>query len=265
MQDQSNVSESSPELSQPSGPELSSQHEQLSAYFDDELEDSMRALVEAELERDGELAAKLVDLSFMRAMVVGDLEHQAERVPEARFEQIWDNFELALERESRLQEAAEEPPTVWQRLIAWAQPLRIPIAAVSAAGVLVFVFAQSAGAPSDQDDEAVASNTQDEAPSEAEPNARVSQPAPVAEVAPKRPTGPADHADHADRVALAPEPSPQVDPEMFPQPEPGEAEIRRIEFGGQTGTISQVEGTRGTTTVIWVTEDEGPADSERSL
>jgi hypothetical protein len=66
-------------------------------------------------------------------------------------------------------------------------------------------------------------------------------------------------------VALAPEPSPQVDPEMFPQPEPGEAKIRRIEFGGQTGTISQVEGARGTTTVIWVTEDEGPADSERSL
>jgi hypothetical protein len=256
MQDQSNASESSSELSsRPSGPEI---HEQLSAYFDDELEDSMRALVEAELERDGELAAKLVDLSFMREMVVGDLELQAERVPDARFEQIWDNFEQTLERESRLQEAAEEPPTVWQRLIAWAQPLRIPIAAVSAAGVLVFVFAQSAGAPSDQDDEAVASNTQDEAPSDAEPNARAPQPAPVVKVAPN-PDPPAD------RVALAPEPSPQVDPEMFPQPEPGEAEIRRIEFGGQTGTISQVEGTRGTTTVIWVTEDEGPADSERSL
>jgi anti-sigma factor RsiW len=245
MQDQSSVSELS-------GPE---QHEQLSAYFDDELEDSVRALVEAELERDAELAAKLADLSFMREMVVGDLEHQAERVPEARFEQIWDSFEQTLERESRLQEAAEEPPTVWQRLIAWARPLRIPIAAVSAAGVLVFVFARSAGAPSEQDDETVASNTQDDAPSDAEPSTRA--PAPVPKT--KAPT------PEPDRVAVAPEPSPQVDPEMFPQPEPGEAEIRRIEFGGQTGTISQVEGTRGTTTVIWVTEDEGPADSERSL
>jgi anti-sigma factor RsiW len=248
-------------LSSEPGSESSSEiHEQLSAYFDDELEDSMRALVEAELERDGELAAKLVDLSFMREMVVGDLEHQAERVSEARFEQIWDTFEQTLERESRLQEAAEEPPTIWQRLIAWAGPLRIPIAAVTAAGVLVLVFAKSAGAPSEQDDETVASNTQDEAASDAEPNTRAPQPAPVVEVAPNQP----DHADH-DRVALAPEPSPQVDPEMFPQPEPGEAEIRRIEFGGQTGTISQVEGARGTTTVIWVTEDEGPADSERSL
>jgi anti-sigma factor RsiW len=246
MKDQSNVSE----------PELS--HEQLSAYFDDELEDSVRALVEAELERDGELAAKLADLSFMREMVVGDLEHQAERVPEARFEQIWDSFEQTLERESRLQEAAEEPPTVWQRLIAWASPLRIPIAAVSAAGVLVFVFAQSAGAPSDQGDEGgeqVASNTQDEAASDAGPSTRVREPAPV--VAPQ--------PDQPDRVAVAPEPSPEVDREMFPHPEPGEAEIRRIEFGGQAGTISQVEGARGTTTVIWVTEDESPADSERSL
>lgn len=246
MQDQASTTETDSEL-----------HEQLSAYFDDELEDSMRALVEAELERDGELAAKLVDLSFMREMVVGDLEHQAERVPEARFEQIWDSFEQTLERESRLQEAAEEPPRIWQRLIAWARPLRIPIAAVSAAGVLVFVFARSAGAPSEQDDETVASNTQDQAASDAEPNTRAPQPA--------RPAPKAEPAQSADRVALAPEPSPQVDPEMFPHPEPGEAEIRRIEFGGQTGTISQVEGARGTTTVIWVTEDEGPADSERSL
>lgn len=231
-------------------------HEQLSAYFDDELEDGVRALVEAELERDGELAAKLADLSFMREMVVGDLEHQAERVPEARFEQIWDSFEQTLERESRLQEAAEAPPTVWERLIAWARPLRMPIAAVSAAGLLVLVFARSAGAPSEQDEETVAANTQSEPASEAEPNTRAPQPAPVVEVVPN---------PEPDRVALAPEPSPQVDPEMFPQPEPGEAEIRRIEFGGQTGTISQVEGTRGTTTVIWVTEDEAPADSERSL
>jgi negative regulator of sigma E activity len=232
--------------------------EQLSAYFDDELEDSVRALVEAELERDGELAAKLADLSFMREMVVGDLEHQAERVPEARFEQIWDSFEQTLERESRLQEAAEEPPTVWQRLIAWARPMRIPIAAVTAAGVLVFVFAQSAGAPSEEgehDEDVMASNTQDESASEAGPSTQVPQPAPM--VAPE--------PDPANRVAVVPEPGPEVDPEMFPRPEPGEAEIRRIEFGGQTGTISQVEGARGTTTVIWVTEDEGPADSERSL
>jgi anti-sigma factor RsiW len=47
--------------------------EQLSAYFDDELEDSVRASVEAELARDPELAAMFADLSFMRTMVAGNL------------------------------------------------------------------------------------------------------------------------------------------------------------------------------------------------
>lgn len=255
MQDQSMV----PEFS------AAERHEQLCAYFDGELEGSMRALVEAELERDGELAAKLADLSFVRELVVGDLERQSERVPEARFEQIWDNFEQTLERESRLQEAAEQPPTVWERLFAWARPLRMPIAAVGAAGLLVFVFARSAGAPSEQEDPTVVANTQAEPASEAEPSAsqaRGSHLGPHLGPPLGRPMAPNPEPD---RVAIAPEPSPPVDPEMFPQPEPGEAEIRRIEFGGQAGTISQVEGARGTTTVIWVTDDEAPADSERSL
>ncbi|KIG16415.1 hypothetical protein DB30_04459 [Enhygromyxa salina] len=253
--------------------------EQLSAYFDGELGDgsldagdaeslgaTLRALVNAEtpgdLDSDEELAAKLADLAFMRTMIVGALEHQAERVPEARFEQVWDGFEQALERESRLQEAAEAPPSVWQRLSEWIRPVRLPLAVVGAAGALVLVFARSAGAPNDvgAHDPAVAansqpSNTQDEPASDAEPTAQARTnpaPAPAPEPVP--------------RVAVAPEPpSPEIAPEMYPQPEPGEAEIRRIEFGGRTGTISQVEGTRGTTTVIWVTEDDGPVDSERSL
>jgi negative regulator of sigma E activity len=239
--------------------------EQLSAYFDDELEDSVRTRVEAELERNEELAAKLGDLSFMRSMVVGDLERQSERVPEARFEQIWDNFEAALERENRLQEAAEEPPSVWQRLAAWVQPMRVPLAAVAAAGVLVFVFARSAGAPSDAEQEQqVASNTQEEGSSDAQPTTQ------EPETSGQERSGPAPQRDpqpqDEGRIAAAPvQPSPEIDPEMFPKPEPGEAEIRRIEFGGHVGTISQVEGTRGTTTVIWVTEDEAPVDSERSL
>jgi hypothetical protein len=257
--------------------------EQLSAYFDGELGDgglehvehvqhgeaelgaTLRALVDGDLEGDAELAAKLADLAFMRTMIVGALEHQADRVPEARFEQVWDGFEQALERESRLQEAAEAPPSLWQRLSAWARPLRLPLAVVGAAGALVFVFARSAGAPhetsetDDADAGAVASNppvsnTRDEGPSDAGPAPQArNTPAPLA-------------PEPLPRVAIAPEPpSPEIAPEMFPQPEPGEAEIRRIEFGGRTGTISQVEGSRGTTTVIWVTEEDGPVDSERSL
>ena len=121
----------------------------------------------------------------MRAMVVGDLEHQAERVPEARFEQIWDSFEDTVERESRLQEAAETPPMWWQRLLDWARPVRIPLAALAGAGALAFVIARSVGAPTgDEADHAeaqVAANTQDdvasEAPSKRDPD-RSSKPAP---------------------------------------------------------------------------------------
>ena len=229
--------------------------EQLSAYFDDELDASARAEVEAQLERDPELAARMADLLFMRTMVVGDLEHQAERVPEARFEQLWDSFESTLERESRLQEAAEAPPKWWQRLREWARPIRIPLAAAAGVGVLAFVIARSVGAPSDEAD--VVANTQDDAASDGE-SAPEGKPKAGPEVGPAKATDP--------QLAVAPSPKPVApNTEVFPQPEPGEAEIRRIEFGGQMGTISQVEGTRGTTTVIWVTEDEDPVDSERSL
>ena len=229
--------------------------ERLFAFFDGELDESERASVEAELAGDESLAATLADLSFMREIVVGDLERQADRVPEARFEQLWDNFEKTLERESRLQEAAEAPPALWQRMVDWLRPARMPLAAVAAAGVLVFVFARGAGTPEDvpADGEEIASNTPEQPASD--------QPASDSGVAPQ----PETQGDPNPQVALAPPPkTDQEAPEMFPQPEPGEAEIRRIEFGGQSGTISQVEGTRGTTTVIWVTEED-PVDSERSL
>jgi negative regulator of sigma E activity len=229
---------------------LSEIDEQLSAYFDDELDDGVRASVEAQLERDPELAARFADLVFMRTMVAGDLEHQAERVPEARFEQLWDSFEDTLERESRLQEAAEAPPKWWQRLREWARPVRVPLAAAAAVGALAFVIARSVGAPSDGSESEVVANTQDDAASDGQPEGQSPGPT-VGPVEPK--------------IAVAPNPAPESEPEVFPQPEPGEAEIRRIEFGGQTGTISQVAGSRGTTTVIWVTEDEDPVDSERPL
>lgn len=231
---------------------MSELDERLSAYFDGELEESAMSAFAAEIEQDPELGEHLADLSFLREMVVGDLEHQAERVPEARFEQIWDGFERSLERESRLQEAAEAPPGLVERLMDWIRPRRMSLAALGAAAALVFVFARSAGEPESGAGEVVAEAD------DSEPNTR---PAPASDAEPAvedraTPTPPSP------ALAVAPEPTPDV--EMFPQPEPGEAEIRRIEFGGRSGTISRVEGSRGTTTVIWV-NDQDPIDSERSL
>lgn len=224
--------------------------EQLSAFFDNELEGES-GLAQA-IADDPDLAAKLADLQFMRSIVAGALEQHAERVPEARFEQIWDAFDRTVERESRLQDAADAPPRLWERLLHWARPLRVPLATLAAASILVVVFAKSIGSP-DQDEATheVASNTPEEAaseqPAEARSGARSSETT-------KGPT-----------IAVAPSPAPNANLEALSSPEPGEAEIKRIEFGGRTGTISQIEGNRGTTTVIWVTEDEEPVDTERSL
>lgn len=225
--------------------------ERLSAFFDDELEGES-SLAQA-IADDPELAAKLADLQFMRSIVTGALEQQAERVPEARFEQIWDAFDRTLERESRLQDAAETPPGLWERLLAWARPLRVPLATVAAASVLMVVLAKSIGSPEQGEaTNEVASNTPEDAASE-QPAEAHPEPSPIEPS--KGPT-----------IAVAPEePAPGDGLDALSNPEPGEAEIKRIEFGGRTGTISQIEGNRGTTTVIWVTEDEEPVDTERSL
>lgn len=227
--------------------------ERLSAYFDGELGASDRAALDAEVAGEPELAEQIADLEFMRSMVVGDLDHQAERVPEARFEQLWDSFEQTLERESRLQEAAEEPPGFWSRLFEWARPMRIPLATAAAAScLLAFVFVKSAGQPSETDEGARVAAESSNTPRDPASDAQPAPPNPSEAPAPE-----------SGQIAAAPPPEAQA--EMFPQPEPGEAEIRRIEFGGRSGTISQVEGRRGTTTVIWVAEDDVPVDSERSL
>ena len=60
-------------------------------------------------------------------------------------------------------------------------------------------------------------------------------------------------------------PAPEDTYGPFPAPNEEAAQIEQIEFGGNGGRIGQIEGKTGTVTVIWVTEDEDPADSERAL
>jgi hypothetical protein len=87
-----------------------------------------------------------------------------------------------------------------------------------------------------------------------------------------------DETNKVDDIAsvpepVTPEPAPQpmptppstkiakTEPESFPAPKAGDAEIHGIEFGGKQGRISQT----GTLTVVYVEEDEEPKPSERSL
>lgn len=236
-------------------PELNELERRSVEFFDGELDAGERANFEARVAVEPELARGLDNWGFVGDALRASLEAEAEALPQARFEQAWDQFDATLAREGRLQEAAGQAPSLWSRIAAFLAPIRVPLA-VGAAAAVIGVVAYSSG---------------DGSPAVPEPTVATAQPAsPTPEAATPEPgdaagqpeTAPAEPGGSGTQLAVAPEPA-TVEP--FPAPASNEAEIERIEFGGRSGTISKVEGTRGTTTVIWVQEDEEPVESERSL
>jgi anti-sigma factor RsiW len=209
--------------------------EKLSAYFDGELEPAERQEVEQWLARDAAGQATLAELGVMRQALDASLTAEAARVPQARFEQIWDEIDRTLDRDTAAHMPAVAAPSLWTRLRSMLRPAWAPVAAVGGVAAVLIVVVSSGAVTTANTDEIAAS-----------------KPAPTVapEIAPGI-TGPA--------LAVAPEPEPS-----FPAPDMHEAEIERIEFGGKNGRIGTIEGKRGTTTVIWVSdEDAGPG--QRSL
>jgi len=199
--------------------------EQLSAYIDGELSPAERAEVDQWLARDAQARALVAEFGVLRGAVTAGLEAEAAKVPEARFEQIWDEIDRALDRETAAHPSTQPAPSLWSRMLGVLRPVWVPVAATAAvAAVVVGIVGSGAitrsSGPADQP--AVASN----------------------EVAPA--------AVLADSKAIV-----DVDP-IVPAPALGEAEIERIEFGGKAGRIGTIEAKRGTTTVIWISEDEPP-------
>ncbi len=216
---------------------------QLSAYLDNELEPQARADVESMLASDAMLRAQLGELALMRDAVVASFDAVAANVPQARFEQIWDEIDRQLDRETAARLAVADAPSLWQRLVALVRPVWVPVAATGGVAAVLVVAITAAPDPN-------AANLGDV------------QAAPVATVSPPNP-------------AIIPVPAPPqplsepkliADPTVreFPAPALYEAEIERIEFSGRSGRIGTIEGKRGTTTVIWVSDDE-PTPGERSL
>lgn len=203
--------------------------EQLSAYFDGELEPAERAEVEQWLARDAAGRATLAELGVMRDAVGASVAAEAARVPEARFEQIWDQIDRALDRETAAHQPAVASPSLWTRMLAVLRPAWAPVAAVAGVAAVALVFVNGGA---------------------------VTPASSPTEVATKATTQPV-----LDTPALAAKPDAEA---VFPAPDMHEAEIERIEFGGKNGRIGTIEGKRGTTTVIWVSdEDVGPG--QRSL
>ena len=213
--------------------------EKLSAYFDGELEPAERQEVEQWLAHDAASHATLTELGVMRQAIDASLAAEAAKVPQARFEQIWDEIDRTLDRETAAHMPAVAAPSLWARMLGVLRPAWVPVAAVGGvAAVLIVVVSSGAVTPANTDT-VVAS--------------KPAQTAPEVPVAPVIPViaGPA--------LAVAPDPEPS-----FPAPDMHEAEIERIEFGGKNGRIGTIEGKRGTTTVIWVSDDDA-APGQRSL
>jgi len=205
--------------------------EQLSAYIDGELGPEERAEVDQWLARDPQARALVAEFGLLRGAVTAGFEAEAAKVPEARFEQIWDEIDRALDRETAVHPSTQPTPSLWSRMLSVLRPVWVPVAATAAvAAVVVGIVGSGAitrtNGPATQP--ALASN-----------EATSTSSAPVAPVL----------ADS--------KPSVEVDP-VVPAPALGEAEIERIEFGSKAGRIGTIEGKRGTTTVIWISEDEPP-------
>lgn len=205
----------------------------LHAYLDDELSPQERADVEQILARDAQARAYVDGLRLLQGAFVAGLDAEAAKVPEARFEQIWDEIDRAIDRDQRLQKAPDAPLSWWARLRGALRPVLIPATAVAGAAVAVFALW---GSPEGSD----------ASPNNAPVVASNPAAATVAESVPSD-------------IPAAPEPE-----LVLPEPNGGPAHIQRIRWSGKSGRISEIEGKRTTTTVIWIS-DEDPTSSERPL
>jgi negative regulator of sigma E activity len=219
----------------------------LSAYFDEELTAEQAEVVALALAEDPQLHSEHAQLGMLGGVLRSALEAEAEAVPAARFEQIWDEIDRAIERDARLQAGANRNASIWTRLWAALRPVRVPVlAAAAAAAVAIVVLGRGAGEPNNP--ESTPSVAEAPQPTLAPAEAPVVAPAPPDRLAIK---GPAEPAPSNTDAKLPP----------MPVPQSNEAEIHGIEFGGKQGRISHT----GTVTVLYVEEDETPPNSERSL
>lgn len=206
--------------------------QQLNAFLDDELSAPERAEVERLLTTNPEASAYLAGLKALQGAVVAGFEAEAAKVPEARFEQIWDEIERTLDRDLRLQKAPEPAPSLWARLRGALRPVFVPVASVAAVAGVLAVLWGGRGAVDGPADTA---------------------PTVATKAAPEQPV-----------LADSSKPAAEEHELVLPEPNGGPAHIQRIDWGVKSGRISEIEGKRNTTTVIWISDDD-PSSSERSL
>jgi anti-sigma factor RsiW len=218
--------------------------EDLQLYFDGELTGSEAHELAAQIEADPELHAELQQLGILSDLVSEGLTRIADTVPQARFEQIWDEINRAIDREER-ESAPSVQPSIWSRLLTALRPARLPLAAAIGAVAVALVAVNTMG---DGDSENKAAESPSVAVKKDAEAPGGPQAAPSTKVA----------ARATPELETEPEPEPALE---FPEPKPIEADIHRVNFGGHNGRITKA----GTVTVLFVEEDAEPEDSERSL
>lgn len=235
--------------------------EDLALFFDGELTGAEAQELGAQVEADPELGAELGQLGLLRGLVSQSLEAKAAAVPQARFEQIWDEVDRAIDREVRERDAAAGPQSsIWARMWSAIKPVRVPLA-VAAGAALVAVVAFNVGAGRGSDPSGAnkadgvasvhesATQTSDSPPAKRHKGVRTN-PTPDPNMLAQAPNPAVDSTDDDTPDELA-----------LPKPKKVEAEIHGVEFSGKAGRISNT----GTVTVLYVEEDVEPKDSERSL
>ncbi|MBX7081640.1 MAG: hypothetical protein K1X88_20730 [Nannocystaceae bacterium] len=222
--------------------ELPKADAELQAYFDGELDAAAAQEVARTLDGDPALRGHLAGMSLMRDLVNRSLEMKALEVPRARFEQIWDEIDRTIERDTRSARAPQAAPaSLWARIATALRPFRAPLLAAAGAAAVAIVAVRLSGSPEVNQAPEVASLPEPPAGGPASPDAPAPQGSKV-----------------ADRTT----PAPASEDATLPQPRPADAEIHGIEFGGKTGRISHT----GTVTVLYVEEeDDSQKKSERSL
>lgn len=124
--------------------------EDLQRYFDGELTGAQAQELASLVDASPELSAEIRQLQRMGSLVRDTLRHEAQSIPSARFEQVWDEIEHAIDIRA---DEREPQPSLWARLWESLRPARIPLIATLGAAALALILVRSGS----EDPEPVAS------------------------------------------------------------------------------------------------------------
>jgi len=231
--------------------------EALAAYFDGEASDDEASAIREVIDNDPELAAELEQLGVMAELTAASLQEAAADVPQARFEQIWDQIDRAIDEDERKAVPTAPPAGLWDRLKAAFAPVKWPVAAAAAAAV-VTVFVMRTGG-----NEGASDPMADRGANKAPGISSMPETADDGSSKDNAPTPPKVSPAPDNRLAErmpAPEPADAVAQPLAPVPQDSKVELHEIEGMGNDVRISN-----GTVTVLYVEEDIEDGSSERSL